>query len=136
MSGWLTPKLVSTEKLCGILSSSTVLKTARWSVLGVKNNNPDSASPRYGQQRVVPGLQNEWLVDAKTREHSKVMRDTVEQHCAPNCTLVRRACTTCKTQDAHPWKQGSRVLCPHMRIVYADTKHSMQGLWQVSRSLE
>jgi hypothetical protein len=25
MSGWLTPKVVSTEKLCGIPSSSTVL---------------------------------------------------------------------------------------------------------------
>ena len=56
MSGWLTPKLVSTEKLCGIPSSSTVLKTARWSVLGVKHNNPDSASPRYGQQRVEESL--------------------------------------------------------------------------------
>jgi hypothetical protein len=56
MSGWLTPKLMSIQNLCGIPSSSTVLKTARWSVLGVKNNNPDSASPRYGQQRVDQSL--------------------------------------------------------------------------------
>ena len=56
MSGWLTPKVVSTEKLCGIPSSSSVLKTARWSVLGVKNNIPDSASLRYGRQRVDESL--------------------------------------------------------------------------------
>jgi len=56
MSGWLTPKLVSTQKLCGIPSSSSVLKTARWSVLGVKNNIPDSASLRYGRQRVDESL--------------------------------------------------------------------------------
>jgi hypothetical protein len=33
-----------------------VLKTARWSVLGVKNNIPDSASLRYGRQRVDESL--------------------------------------------------------------------------------
>jgi len=86
-------------------------------------------------RRRMPGLPNEWLVDANSGEHGQVMRHTVEQHCAPNCTLVRGACTTC-TGNAQPWKQGSTVLCPHMRIVCADTKHSMLGLWQVSRLLE
>ena len=86
-------------------------------------------------RRRMPGLPNEWLVDANSGEHGQVMRHTVEQHCAPNCTLVRGACTTC-TGNAQPWKQGSTVLCPHMRIVCADTKHSMLGLWQVSRWLE